>query len=689
LTSFYGYNFFQWNAAIRDHTLRLEPTSAIFLNSDGGANELASLLPGCKVIARIVSDQYEKKLHRNQGEAVRYIQARAPQVNRSVYINIGCEPPVDSLDDMRRLVDEYMAAFEWAQPRGIRVAGPHSAHYGWTTEHWRIFAPLAGYIGRYPDLFLLTGDEYFAGVPFSGVQDTRLPEGNEQGHIRPETWRESDTGVYYHVGRMPHNLFPMLQSMGLSIPLTVMTEAGADDLGDVEAWREGLIHTPPYDKIKGWKTLIKQWDAWGAPYGWDARTYFLKGLEAIRDVIYKPWPQVIGADLFVLGNNGDPLWLGMDHWDADMMAKLETTNVKGQPPVPTLPPVLKPANPGLPIEATMRSAYMLRQGPGTEYADGAITVPTGAAVRYYPATERDDAARRFRWVFVEYGDRSGWVASQDQFASLPDLPDWWPASTKEIGVPFVSQRGVGVRNECGESALASVLQYWAMETGREVSDYSVEKVIAYTNNAGGYLRLMSADASERTMLSAALHFGMKANVAVGMTMQAVVAEIDAGRPVVALVERGKLPGTQAFYAFEGAHYVTIDSYDELGFWISDPLGKDAAEGRLHIAPHEFDAAWANVIGNSGHRQALVIDAEAFAPPPVVPPPLETRRDILVNDLISHYTTLHEREQMQQAILHDINEQREIIHQIVNELKTIDLGASDTPSAAPVELEEAA
>ena len=421
MSSFYSYNYFQWNTEIRAHTLRLEPTSAIFLDNDGGANELANLLPGCKVISRIVSDRYEKELHRTKGEAVRYIQTRAGQVNHSVYINIGCEPPVENLEDMRRLVDEYLAAFEWAQPRGIRVAGPHSAHYGWTEAHWRILAPLAGYIGRYPDLFLLTGDEYFAGVPFSGVQDTRLPEGNEKGHIRPETWRASDTGVYYHVGRMPHNLFPILQEMGLPIPLTVITEAGADDLQDVEPWRESLVHTPPYEKIKGWRSLERQWSLWGAAYGWDARTYFLKGLESIRDVIYKPWPQVIGADLFVMGNNGDLLWLGHNHWDTGengMMAKLETTNLKGQPPVPTTPaPEPKPSDAGIGQRFRLRtsSSINVREAPTT---GGRLLSPAPrdqALLTVYPGGLK--TANGFTWYWVEVdGGPSGWQALVYEYA---------------------------------------------------------------------------------------------------------------------------------------------------------------------------------------------------------------------------------------------------------------------------------
>lgn len=413
MPSFFGYNYFQWNSEIRDHTVRLDPTNALFLDNDGGANELAGLLPGCKVVAREVSDIYEKNLHRNRGEALKYVQRRAQHVRPEVYINIGCEPPIDSIQDLELLVDEYMKALEWAQPRGLRVAAPHSAHYGWVREHWVALAPLAGFMGRYPDQFLLTGDEYFAGVPFSGVQDTRLPEGNEKGHIRPETWLPSNTGVYYHIGRLPHNLFPILQELGLPIPLTLMTEGGADDLQDVEVWRKGLKKTPPFDIIKGYKTLENQWNEWGAPYGWDFRTYYLKGLEAIRDVIYKPWPQVIGYSLFVLGNNGDPLWLGMDHWDSEMMRLLETTNKKGGP-VTSYPTKPKPANPGNPTRRKVRTnaTINVRSAPTTSGRPEAAS-KNGDLVNVYFATA--EGGGQFKWHWVEGPGYKGWQALVYEF----------------------------------------------------------------------------------------------------------------------------------------------------------------------------------------------------------------------------------------------------------------------------------
>ena len=424
--NFFGYNIFQYSPAFIEHMERLKPAALLFLDNDGGAADAARRLPTCNVIARQVSDKYEKQLHYTTGEAVKYVQRRASEVDRRCYINIGCEPPTDRLD---LLVSEYIKALDWAEPRGIKIAAPHLAHYGLWDDEFRALMPLAERIASRPDLFLFTADEYFAGVPFSGVQDARLAGTNETAHVRPETWKRSPSGVYYHIGRIGR-LFEIMKAEGKTPPPTVITEGGPDDLQDVEVWRESLIHTPPYDKIKGWRTLVNQWRIWGEPYGWSAQRYFVEGLTAIRDEIYGQWPNVIAYLLFVEGNNGDPLWLGHETNDPELRTLLEASAMSEPVPTPTpLTPdafVSKPADAGAAINATLSAGYKVRAGNGTLFAVRGF-VPAAGSVVYYPTTERDDvdpAKAPRKWVWVEASEAlAGWMASEAQFVvPLPEPP---------------------------------------------------------------------------------------------------------------------------------------------------------------------------------------------------------------------------------------------------------------------------
>jgi hypothetical protein len=616
--SWIGHNNFTYDSNFIAHIERLNPASLLFCDNDGGAQDAARRLPDCKVIARHVSDQYEKKLHYTRGETLRYLQKRASQVDRSCYINLGCEPPTDRLD---LLVSEYLEALEWAAPRGIKVAAPHLAHYGLDERHWPTLAPLAAKIGRHSDIFLWTVDEYFAAVPFSGVADPTLPEGNERGHIRPETWKRSPVGVYYHCGRI-FGLFKYMQSQNMPLPLTVITEGGPDGLQDVKAFLNSLKVRSPHTEINGWLSLYDQWAEWGKPYGWTPQQYFVNGLKAHRKEIYEQYPNVIAYLLYIYGRNGDATWLPYDTNDGDLLREIEQARVESKPPVTYPPKHDKPTNLGAPVAATLLEDYNLREGPGKAYRT-VVLVKANAAVTYYPNQPDKTIADGFTWGWVETADgKSGFMAYQTQFRTAPALPSWWPTDERALGVPFQTQRGTGTNN-CGEASLTMVLRYWMARRGLP-GDVDVTDIISAVNNNGGY-------ATFDDLIRAAHGLGLTLHQTIGMTGAALVNEIRAGRPVIALVERGKLPGAQAYYAFTGAHFVVVHTYDATGFLLHDPLSyADGAGVNLHVAANDFMAAWESTSGNAGHYQALTMDETALEPTPPddEEPPVVTPIDVL-------------------------------------------------------------
>jgi murein DD-endopeptidase MepM/ murein hydrolase activator NlpD len=349
-SSFFGYNVFSYDTQFIEHMERLQPRALLFLQNDGGAKDAYRRLnpdPANEVsiiIAREVNDQYEKSMFRTPGESLKYIQKRRADIKDDrIFINWLCEP---GRDGWQAINDEGLKIVDWCVREGVRFAGPHLAHYGASTDEFKKLIPLASAMALRPDLFVWGFDEYFAAVPFSGVYDPRFQgpiSPNETGHINPATWLDPGTPGYFHHTGAIGRLFDEMRLRGLSLPIAVNMEGGSDNLGDVEGWRESLIHDPQWPYIKGWRTLIPQWQQWIAELGLNitAREYYVRGLEAIRDNLYKRWPNIVAYCLFAYGGNGDPLWTSHDHRDAEVMALLERTT-KGtvvSNPTPTAPDV--------------------------------------------------------------------------------------------------------------------------------------------------------------------------------------------------------------------------------------------------------------------------------------------------------------------------------------------------------------
>jgi hypothetical protein len=620
MPSFYTYNIIGNENSAREHLRRLEPTSVFYMDAAGGANWAAQTLPNCKVIHRVYTPQ-EDVMHRTPGATLAYLQARASEhLDGRIYINLSCEPQLARSDDLQRLIDEQLKAFQWAKQAGVRVAGPHFAHYGLDERHWATVEPLTTFIAQNPDQFLFTADEYFAGHAFSGVVHPGLLGGNEVGHIQPETWKASPVPYYYHVGRIT-NLFRWLQEHGKPLPPTVITEAGADALGDVTDWRNSLIKSPGYDNIRGWRSLTSQWEAWYGNRGWSPQRAYLEMLVAAWREIYKPWPNVIGAQLYCWGTNNDRQWdqFRLDEADAaEFRQRLEQTTFDiGVPPVTNpIVPVPKPNNAGEGSRVTNTSvdSYRVRSGPGTNYTQVG-GVASKAEVTIYPATKR--AGGNFQWVWVEGGTgQAGWIADDGQFKAVtPSVPNWWPVDRlRHLDVTFASQRNTGTANNCLEAAAWMVFNYVGrMTDNADIYGLTVGDVIRFLNNNGQFSTLADG-------VRLGKHFGVKLNVKTNQTLQNLLDELDAGRPVIALVERGKLPAiVQTFYAFTGAHFVTVVGYDAKGFTIHDPLSLPDGKGdSLLVSPADFEAAWRSTTGNSGLFQALYVDPSALTVDPVEP-----------------------------------------------------------------------
>lgn len=329
--------------------------------------------------------------------------------------------------------------------------------------------------------------------------------------------------------------------------------------------------------------------------------------------------ECLGITFFAL--NEDDEWRSFNYrlWPAFWPAYYALTDELRKNPVSTIPPVSKPANAGEGVLARLKTGYNLRNAPGTASVVLRAVAPN-EIVTYYPNQPDKPQANGFTWVWVETDNGAGWMASQTQFTRL--IPDGWPTDKEvALGVPFVSQLNTGESNNCGEAALTAVLNYAGNVTGKPtLKTLPVADVVATVGNNGGF-------ASMGDLVNAAKHYGVTARAVAFQTLDSLRAELDAGRPVIALVERGKIPGATAVNAFTGAHFVTITGYDDRVMTILDPLKPATTDGMLRVYPAELLEAWRSTPGNSGNFQAVYFDASAFVPAEPQPepeqPPLES------------------------------------------------------------------
>lgn len=597
----FGHTVFIDGPDYRAHARRLNPRTTFFMDNTAGALSFKRDHPDCYVIHRTYHPD-EDDWHYTPGRTLREVQDRARDVHNSLYINLSTEPDltqgVPLEEGLKRLVDEQLRALQWAQPRGVRVAALHLAHYGLDERHWPILDPITDYIAAYPDLFLFCCDEYGAGHLFSGVLHPGLPGGNEVGHIQPETWKASPVPYYYHVGRIT-NYWRYRQANGKPLPRCVITEHGLDALGDVTAWRNSLLRTPPYGDIRGWKSLQNQWRAWYGPRNWSPERAYAEMLMAAWREIYSPWPNMLGVIIYGWGWV-DPQWEQFDVRDAkELQTILEGFKIQEAPPVTTVP---KPADAGAAVRRIITLDYKVRTGPGLEY--GTLGVArSGTGVDTYPATRR--AGGKYQWIWVEAGNLRGWMADQGQ---------WQPVfgeTATLLPVAFLTQRDTGEANNCGEASLAMVLNWHG-------ANVTVQDVVAVVGNRGAY-------ANFSDLGRAASYYNARYKVATNVTLQDLHANLNARRPVIALVKRGKLPGYAAVDKFDGAHFVVVTGYGDNFVVLHDPLSPPGGAGvnwKVHL--DDFMAAWRTTPGNSGMYQAFVVegieDDDATQPLPPIEPP---------------------------------------------------------------------
>lgn len=618
MTSPLGLNIFTWNTATRAVCDKLQPAALLLLNNDGGAAEAATRYPACKVIARVVNDHEEKHLHETPGATRRYLQMRAGQTSRSVYVNLGCEAPTDRLHD---LISETVDGLNWCVENRVKVAAPHGAFYAINPPDFPTLDPLVDLICAHPDLFLFSVDEYSGGHAFSGVVDAGVPGGNEVGHIQPEHWKAGPVPAkwqdtqYWHAGRIT-NYFRYRKALGKPLPLTVITENGMDALGDIAAWLKSLHNTGSADGTRGWQTLSPQWRDWYDARGWSGDVAYAEMMAAQWREIYAPWPNVLGGCLYAYGTNGDPQWdsYRLDGHD-EFFDHLVKMNWKGTP-VPAPPIELKhtppPTTPAVTRVVTMNASGFtsanVRAEPTTAAAIvGTVKVGDSISIRVPTKTV---TANNYLWIYCDAP--AGWIANVVSFAEPRTI-----VKHVALGVPFVTQNRQGQNNLCAEACIAMLARYRAAQVGdSQWANVTALDVAAKIPDrpAGG-----TTDYEQAT--KAAAVFGLTLLKA-APSSEDIIGQIDAGLPVIVDFIRKFIPGWQRIYADDpdGPHLAVADEYtifsdNSVEFGIEDPLGFEGAIGDNYQV--KAPDLLAGMAATKYAATALLLDAKSIAP---MPPP---------------------------------------------------------------------
>lgn len=272
-----GYNI---NAqGVRDkgrllaHLERLRPAWLLVMDGVGLAVELKQRLPQTQVIHRAWPDDGVP------GETpTAWVARKVREVGGAdVWCYTSNEPPANDA-----LFRWHVETVQKARQAGLKLVVGNFAVGQPEPAAWARAHELLGLLGANPEALVLGLHEYACGFALSGAPGF-------EGLIAPGKWPENprDLGKLYHCGRFQF-LMDYCRDQGMRPPRIVMTEAGFDDLSDVAAWRDTLAVTPPYGRIRGWKTLPVQWAKWWPQ--WSAERAYGEQLDYLWRGLYDHSP---------------------------------------------------------------------------------------------------------------------------------------------------------------------------------------------------------------------------------------------------------------------------------------------------------------------------------------------------------------------------------------------------------------
>lgn len=208
----------------------------------------------------------------------------------------------------------------------------------WSSQESQRFLGLASQFRKH---VVVGVHEYNQGIittgMYGGAPDhagVNIGESGGLNLIPMDNWPKDVNGItMFHVGRYR---FMVDACKNFAPPRVVITEAGFDALGNMEAW---------FKANGGWKNLKDLWASWGHT---DSELFYWQQWDYACRVIYSYKGVVEGVLLFQYGaKSGGTDW---SSYDVEEAHKLHELMIHGSDTsVPVIPPVEPPVNP--PVEA--------------------------------------------------------------------------------------------------------------------------------------------------------------------------------------------------------------------------------------------------------------------------------------------------------------------------------------------------
>lgn len=153
-----------------------------------------------------------------------------------------------------------------------------------------------------------------------------------------------------------------------------------------------------------------------------------------------------------------------------------------------------------------------------------------------------------------------------------------------MDVPYISQEGAGARryrNDCGPACIEMIRRYYGLEP-LQVDQLSAASSLARFDNGLTVLELQSL----------AARFGLKMDFRADLTVDILEMILDAGKPVICLINYSYIKARQN-QADRFGHFVVATGYDDKNIIILDPdfWGSRTQEGNgLRVPRADFALA---------------------------------------------------------------------------------------------------
>jgi hypothetical protein len=392
-----------------DRLKRLQPEAVLVLDNLDLARMIKQILPDSTVIFR----EFEKgkKIHEvfNPEEM---LDNHLSQGEGGIVIHIGNEMPFTAA-----VLDWLLKVCKRAVEKNVTVCIGNWAVGNPQPGDWPMAHELLTFAGNNPKHVIVGIHEYAGGCITSGLyggypDNAGVQPGKSGGKnlIQPENWPTDISGITcYHMARYKFML-DYCKKVGIKPPRIIVTEAGFDDTSDIKPWLETLKKTPPHQNVRGWRSLVKQWEAWYGNRGWSAERAYAEQMIHSDKYFYND-PAIEGRCDFCYAQSSDE-WGPFNTEDAiefwDLVIQYAQTPDTLPEPIPTPHPV--PPFPGdsryeRAIFKSTGANTILREYPSVTARDLARIV--AEEVRFIPAAKLTEDEKHHDQL--ENGDFAFWL----------------------------------------------------------------------------------------------------------------------------------------------------------------------------------------------------------------------------------------------------------------------------------------